>query len=228
MSDHSVARVHAAARALVRTQDRWDDALRVPELRDLIPEDVVVQTGTAVCGDTLARWVLPFLDSRSGECTSGEIPVDRTLGESWRWTEQYQPSPDGRPLAAYLADPARGSRGDKDEAVVLCIEPLGLYVAHEGKNRVRFLREQGCPSMGALVRSSPRMSRCTAGMASCCASASARTRRHCALSLASKRSCSWKVSPTTGPRAPRSRDTIWPVTGCTPTGRPTLLCAAMS
>jgi hypothetical protein len=73
------------------------------------------------------------------------------LGESWRWREPTASPQSVTALADYLLQEERSMPGDRDQAVVFEIAPLGIWFAHEGKNRVHFLRSSGAIEMPAMV-----------------------------------------------------------------------------
>lgn len=60
-------------------------------------------------------------------------------------------APSATGLADYLLQDERSAPGDRDQAIVFEIAPLGLWFAHEGKNRVHFLRSGGAIEMPAMV-----------------------------------------------------------------------------
>ncbi|MEY2161434.1 hypothetical protein [Rhodanobacter sp. FW106-PBR-LB-2-11] len=83
---------------------------------------------------------LPFLQPESSEDLAQWLPLPCVIGMSWRWTE-----PEARPgredLAAYLLAPARADRTDPDAASGWWVPDFGIGAMHEGKNRVRYLRD---------------------------------------------------------------------------------------
>ncbi|MBD3697600.1 hypothetical protein IE981_14685 [Klebsiella pneumoniae] len=95
---------------------------------------------------------MPFLDlAHSLHPRRARVPLDRLLGESWRWRQPSSSSRSVTALADYLLDDDRSLPGDRDQAIVFEIAPLGLWFAHEGKNRVHFLRSGGATEMPAMV-----------------------------------------------------------------------------
>lgn len=104
-----------------------------------------------------ARKILPFwqvLDER-GESIQAQIPIRQTVGESWRWQPRYaqQIAYKGNvdEFRAFLLDPERAAGHSATGASVQWIRPLGLFLVHEGKNRVAFLASQGEEWMPAWV-----------------------------------------------------------------------------
>lgn len=138
-------------RGIARLQDALDDALRDLSLAHLVPTELIGASGNAIGGAALARYLLPFVTMCDGVEAPGLAPVDRVLGLTSTWRRRYQPARSEEEMVRYFADPDRARREDKDCARLTRIEPFGLYVAHEGKNRVRFLRDQGATHMAALI-----------------------------------------------------------------------------
>ncbi|MBJ9594139.1 hypothetical protein [Burkholderia seminalis] len=103
-------------------------------------------------GTSFFHTVLPFGDLEPcGEAFSGLVPVSQTIGASWRWTTSIVPENERQALLASLQDPARATPDDCDRAEFIWIKPLGLFLAHEGKNRVGFFRDMGVKWIPALV-----------------------------------------------------------------------------
>ena len=103
-------------------------------------------------GTELFRTVLPFseIDHLGGEF-SALVPTAQTIGASWKWTTPYVPEDERAPLLARLQDPARAAPEGSDRAEYIWIKPLGLFLAHEGKNRVGFFRDMKADWIPALV-----------------------------------------------------------------------------
>lgn len=99
--------------------------------------------------------VLPFLEDDPGREYAAWLPLKRVLGHSWRWTTPI-PRPGREDLGSYLRSPERADPRDGDVAQAWWIPELGLGVMHEGKNRVRYLREvcgaADMPSRVTLMR----------------------------------------------------------------------------
>lgn len=95
---------------------------------------------------------MPFLDlQQSVGNQRARVPLDRLLGESWRWSQAHSSRLSATALAYYLMQDERSAPGDRDQAIVFEIAPLGLWFAHEGKNRVHFLRSGGAIEMPAMA-----------------------------------------------------------------------------
>lgn len=84
--------------------------------------------------------VLPILEDEGGSERAAWLPLNRVIGESWRWTAP-EPRPGREDLAAYLLSPERADRTDRDAALAWWVPQMGIGVMHEGKNRVRYLRQ---------------------------------------------------------------------------------------
>ena len=93
-------------------------------------------------GTEFFRTVLPFsqMDSR-GESFSALVPTAQTIGASWRWTTRSVPEDERLSLLARLQDSSCAASDSADGAYFVWIKPLGLFLAHEGKNRVGFFRD---------------------------------------------------------------------------------------
>lgn len=98
--------------------------------------------------------VLPFLSDLASE-VDGQfpalVPASATIGESCRWTEHPQGFPELAAVEAFFTDPARADAHAHEGALYTWVRELGLFVAHEGKNRVRFLRDRGVQYIPAQV-----------------------------------------------------------------------------
>lgn len=141
-----------AARNIVATKDALDAALKSPAATILVPPELSNSAGAAICVSTFTRAIVPFLDlTHSLHSQRARVPLDRLLGESWRWREPATSTRSVTALADYLLQDERSLPGDRDQAVVFQIAPLGLWFAHEGKNRVHFLRSGGATEMPAMV-----------------------------------------------------------------------------
>lgn len=141
-----------AVRNIVAAKDALDAALKSPASSVLVPPELRNAASSAIDVSAFTRAVVPFLDlTHSLHPRRARVPLDRLLGESWRWREPSSPSRSVTALADYLLDDDRSLPGDRDQAIVFEIAPLGLWFAHEGKNRVHFLRSGGATEMPAMV-----------------------------------------------------------------------------
>ncbi|MEM5373141.1 hypothetical protein V4C53_45270 [Paraburkholderia azotifigens] len=98
------------------------------------------------------RAVLPFSDlENDGDAFSALVPVSQTIGASWRWSTGSVPETERPALLARLQDPARAEEADRERAEFFWIKPLGLFLAHEEKNRVGFFRDMDAQWIPARV-----------------------------------------------------------------------------
>jgi hypothetical protein len=103
------------------------------------------------------RAILPFFGGYSDTQSPIQalIPIDQTVGESWKWGPQHgaQIAHNGNvdEFVAFLLHPDRASGDSSSRAMVLWIRPLGLFLSHEGKNRIALLAAQGAEWMPAEV-----------------------------------------------------------------------------
>lgn len=151
--DRLVAQLHDASRKLVATQMAWDSLLLNNEAGCLVPRDALCFTRKSVSGQQLIRLALPFyeeaVDIDPG--SSAEVPLGRALGSSCSWRPEEVPERERAALQARLSHPDRANAHDEHVALATKVEPFGLYVCAEGKNRVQFLRYMGVDSMHAIV-----------------------------------------------------------------------------
>ncbi len=141
-----------AVRNIVAAKDILDESLRTPAATVLVPTELANAAGSAVDVSSFTRAIVPFLDlQQSVGSQRARVPLDRLLGESWRWRQPHSSKNSATALADYLLQDERSAPGDRDQAVVFEIAPLGLWFAHEGKNRVHFLRSGGAIEMPAMV-----------------------------------------------------------------------------
>ena len=133
-------------------KDALDAALKSPASTVLVPPELRNSASSAIDVSAFTRAVVPFLDlTHSLHSRRSRVPLDRLLGESWRWRAPSSSSRSVTALADYLLEDDRSLPGDRDQAIVFEIAPLGLWFAHEGKNRVHFLRSGGATEMPAMV-----------------------------------------------------------------------------
>ncbi len=103
-------------------------------------------------GASFFRTVFPFSNLEPcGDSFSALAPVSQRIGASWRWTTSSVPENERPALLARLQDPARATAEGYDRAEFIWIKPLGLFLAHEGKNRVGFFRDMGAQWIPAHV-----------------------------------------------------------------------------
>ncbi|EDT05910.1 hypothetical protein BamIOP4010DRAFT_0647 [Burkholderia ambifaria IOP40-10] len=103
-------------------------------------------------GTSFFRTVFPFSDLEPcGDAFSALVPVSQTIGASWRWTTSSVPENERPALLASFQDPIRATSEGYERAEFVWIKPLGLFLAHEGKNRVGFFRDMGAQWIPAHV-----------------------------------------------------------------------------
>lgn len=112
------------------------------------------RTDGATCSFTgpweFVRSAIPFIPQACGDLVPGRVPTSLVVGESSKWDIKFL---DARQISARKSAvlvPANPECPD-ESAQYDFIAPLGLFVAHEGKNRVRFLAVLGEPLIPALV-----------------------------------------------------------------------------
>jgi hypothetical protein len=100
-------------------------------------------------GTSFFREIFPFCGRWEpiGASQAMQVPLEQTFGHSWRWWPKHV----AEEHKASLRDQLLAAENGKDRAEVCWIVPLGLYLAHEGKNRIAFLREEGVSHYPALT-----------------------------------------------------------------------------
>lgn len=82
------------------------------------------------------------------------VPTDMVIGESWKWTPELL-SPERQDAVIQSTcrgfDESDGSRASRSCADYVYLKPLGLVIAHEGKNRVELFRSKGYVYIPAFV-----------------------------------------------------------------------------
>jgi hypothetical protein len=103
-------------------------------------------------GSEIFRDILPFAGiERDGEQFSALVPSAQTIGASWRWRTESVKEHEREDLLAFLQSPERAMPRARERAEYFWIKPLGLFLAHEGKNRVGFLRDMNVDWIPAQV-----------------------------------------------------------------------------
>lgn len=105
---------------------------------------------SALDGHAFLTAVIPFVGDEAPE-SPALVPVKLMIGESWKWHECTSTWRSADELGAYLTAPERAFRKDPDASLSTYVESLGLAVAFEGKNRVRFLRDRGVELVPSAV-----------------------------------------------------------------------------
>lgn len=134
-----------AARAIVDAQVAWGPLCRGYSAISVVPQHLVGYT-RSISGDSLIRSVVPFLfhSARNFESYGpARVPIDRLLGDSHKWATANVKDDEMAALETWLIDPGRSIKSSENAAHYSLIAPLGIYCAHEGKNRVQFLRDRG-------------------------------------------------------------------------------------
>lgn len=100
-------------------------------------------------GTSFFREIFPFCGTWEpiGPSALRQVPLAVTIGHSWRWQPAHI-APEDR---AALLDRLLSCTEGRERAEVCWIVPLGLFLAHEGKNRVAFLRGEGASHYPALT-----------------------------------------------------------------------------
>lgn len=149
----ATAPVVEAARRLVRIKEALDDLCASQNttwaVNQLCP-GLFNAAMSATDGNSFVSAIVPFVGAAGPE-TPGLLDLGILIGESWRWKECFTSSPTAGELETYLTETERACRGNQDASLTTLIEPLGLAVAHEGKNRVRFLRDRGVEYIPSAV-----------------------------------------------------------------------------
>lgn len=139
------ARAYAAAAEIVKTQVAWSDLLKSHRARGLVPSHLVGYS-SSICGATLLDSVVPFLDrgDENAEVVGAAmVPLEVLLGDSWKWTTDCLDAEEQERLEGWLSHPDRADLNCENPAIYCAVPSLGVYWAHEGKNRVQFLRDRG-------------------------------------------------------------------------------------
>jgi len=132
--------------------------------------------GSAIVGQIFPEWrgyrtlgphcfaaqVLPFYwyarSKRSVDSFSPRyralVPTSTVIGDSWRWSPQHLDEQEQQKVVQKVFSAFEASTVDR--AATECAEythirPLGIVLAHEGKNRVALFKERGLPHIPALV-----------------------------------------------------------------------------
>ena len=92
---------------------------------------------------TFYEKLFPFVPwwDRISDTVAALVPTDQTIGCSWRWRTKHVKSGERADLVAHLTDRTNALRDCGQRAQYMWIQPLGLVLPHEGKNRVDFLRD---------------------------------------------------------------------------------------
>ncbi|EQD55619.1 hypothetical protein B1A_11881 [mine drainage metagenome] len=128
--------VRAAAARLVAFKHVMDDALApTPTINPI----------------EFVRSVIPFLSREIGPGKPGLVPSELVIGESSKFRPEDLCAEERQARRASALSPSMADPANRDRAEYWSIVNLGLFVAHEGKHRVRLLRESGDALIPALV-----------------------------------------------------------------------------
>jgi len=146
-------RVLHGARRVVEVKRQLDDLCgtsRTSWIVEQLCPQLFNAAQSALDGDAFVAAVIPFIGPEAAEVPAF-VPVASMIGESWKWHECTTSWRNAEELEAYLTAPERAYRTDPDASLSTYIVPLGLAVAFEGKNRVRFLRDRGVEHIPSVV-----------------------------------------------------------------------------
>lgn len=152
--------ISIAARELAEAKVHLDVLSRTAGGRLLVRQ--ILQCGKGeppVAPTSFAGAVLPFFSSQRSKCESGPgykamVPSAIVLGWSWRWHPDNLDDALKKKVVSVAFDRfarSTGVRVVKDCAHYHLIKPLGLVLAHEGKNRVALFRALDLPYIPAVV-----------------------------------------------------------------------------
>lgn len=103
-------------------------------------------------GTDLFRRIFPFSRLEdAGEDFSALVPTAQTIGASHRWRTEDLSETERASRLEFYRDPARSEKDAWECAQYIWIKPLGLFLAHEGKNRVGLFRRMQVDQIPALV-----------------------------------------------------------------------------
>lgn len=144
-----------AAREFVKRKHLLDEWGRDPSQRWRLPLCIPDKGTLSTSPHTFVMQVLPFASYKLSDeaiAIPGEVPLDRTIGENWKRRNHLDLTADQSDrFRAELMDPKRADLGDAHMASFIWFKPLGIFVACEGKNRVRFLQDVGETRVPARV-----------------------------------------------------------------------------
>ncbi len=146
-ADEPAPRVRQAVTALVRAKARVDRLAR----GGLEDRELAARCGLPAGedGTSFFKDVFPFPGCWKplGASDLRNVPLELTMGHSWRWYPEHVAQEERLPLLERFLSCKDGT----ERAVVCWVVPLGLFLAHEGKNRIEFLREEGATYYPALA-----------------------------------------------------------------------------
>jgi len=130
------------ARMLVRKKYEFDRFARKLGGANLI-SGLWGSYGEPLDGTDFFRKLFPFAPvwNSEGEPLACIVPVEYTFGCSWRWRKEHLNSKEIEKCLQRVTSHENANRYGYNSAQYMWIEPLGLILANEGKNRVDFIRE---------------------------------------------------------------------------------------
>lgn len=149
-----------AAKDLVALKNQLDGGDRNPLgtvlARHLFPNFVGNST---IAPFTFADFVLPFFNSQRASFESKKgykalVATSMVVGESWRWRPSGLDEDEKEHVikkAFEDFEKSDASHAQGECASYSYIKPLGIVLAHEGKNRVALFREKDLPYIPAIV-----------------------------------------------------------------------------
>nr|WP_282561290.1 hypothetical protein [Providencia rettgeri] len=129
-------RIKAAAKKFVDLKYQIDCEGRYRP--DGIPDDLYGPVGSgeysAVSGDSFFINIMPFAPFYESEGQVKYIPIEYTVGCSWRWWPEHVEN-DREEIIAFI-----NNREQAEKTEYTFVENLGLVLSSEGKNRIHFCR----------------------------------------------------------------------------------------
>ena len=146
-ADESAPRMRQVVTALVRAKARGDRLARGGQEDRELAARCGLPAGED--GTSFFKDAFPFSGCWKplGASHLRNVPLELTMGHSWRWYPERVAQEERLPLLERFLSCTDGT----ERAEVCWIVPLGLFLAHEGKNRIEFLREGGATHYPALT-----------------------------------------------------------------------------
>ena len=147
VDDGIAPKLRQAVASLVRAKAQMD------RLAHEVHVDLNLVSKQGLCpgedGTSFYQAVFPFYGRwvPSGPSAVQDIPLELTIGNSWKWRPEHVKEQEREALLETLQHCEEGP----ERAQVCWIVPLGIFLAHEGKNRVAFLRSEGAAYYPALT-----------------------------------------------------------------------------
>lgn len=124
-------------------------AAAVRRLVAVVDDPLVQEAGP----DHFLLRAIPFLEATPEPDVPALLPLERIISSSEAWCEaDPRKSRSHEELVAFLVSPDGAFASPATRAVVMWVPALGLGAMHEGKNRVRFLRDRcGVSTMPGML-----------------------------------------------------------------------------